>query len=141
MNGEVRLAVDLADEMVAHCMAGLPNEACGMLASQDGRIVKVFRMTNASGSPVRYSLEPREQLAVYNTLEDKGWDLGGVFHSHTRTSAYPSPTDLRLASEDVPYLIVSLATSPADVRAFRILKESWRAEDGEIVEVPVTITG
>ncbi len=141
MTGEVRLPGDLAEEMVAHCRAGLPNEACGMLASQDGRIVKVFRMTNASGSPVRYSLEPREQLAVYNTLEEKGWELGGVFHSHTHTSAYPSPTDLRLASEDVPYLIVSLATSPADVRAFRIVKESWRAEDGDIVEVPVTIAG
>jgi [CysO sulfur-carrier protein]-S-L-cysteine hydrolase len=138
---EVRLSRDLVDEMVAHCEAGRPNEACGMLASENGRVVKVFRMTNAAASPMRYSLDPREQLAVYNTLEDKGWELGGVFHSHTHTAAYPSPTDLRLASEDVPYLIVSLAASPAVVRAFRIIKESWRAELGDVKEVTVTITG
>jgi proteasome lid subunit RPN8/RPN11 len=141
MTDEVRLSRDLTDEMVAHCTAGLPNEACGMLARHNGEVVKVFRMTNAAGSPVRYALDPREQLAVYNTLEDKGWELGGVFHSHTHTPAFPSPTDLRLASEAVPYLIVSLAATPAEVRAFRILKESWRDEDGDIVEVPVTIIG
>lgn len=141
MTDEVRLPRDLADEMVAHCEAALPNEACGMLAGHDGEVVKVFRMTNAAGSPVRYSLDPREQLAVYNTLDDKGWDLGGVFHSHTHTAAFPSPTDLRLATEEVPYLIVSLATTPADVRAFRILKESWRDDHGDILEVPVTIAG
>ena len=141
MTDEVRLPGDLADEMIAHCHAGLPNEACGMLASRDGEIVKVFRMTNAAGSPVRYSLEPREQLAVYKTLDERGWELAGVFHLHTHTSAYPSPTDLRRASEDVPYLIVSLATTPPEVRAFRMVKDSWRDEAGDIVEVPVTITG
>lgn len=141
MTVDIRLSGDLADEMVAHCEAGLPNEACGMLGNHNGEVVKIFRMTNAAGSPVRYALDPREQLAVYNTLEDKGWDLGGVFHSHTHTAAFPSPTDVRLASEDVPYLIVSLAAAPVDMRAWRILKESWRDDHGEIVEVPVTIVG
>jgi [CysO sulfur-carrier protein]-S-L-cysteine hydrolase len=132
---------DLADEMIEHCRAGRPNEACGMLAVERGRIVKVFRMTNGSASPVRYSLDPKEQLAVYNTLEREGWDLGGVFHSHTHTQAYPSPTDVRLASEDVPYLIVSLASEPPSVRAFRIEKDSWMDETGTIEEVPVEIGG
>ena len=131
----------LATEMIDHCLDGRPYEACGILALQDGEVVKVFRMSNASASPVRYSLEPKEQLAVYNTLEEKGWELGGVFHSHTHTEAYPSPTDVRLASEDVPYVIVSLATDPPSVRAFRIIKENWTDSTGRIEEVEVQVTG
>jgi proteasome lid subunit RPN8/RPN11 len=127
--------------MVAHCLDGRPNEACGIVASAEGGVVKVFRMSNAAASPVRYALEPKEQFAAYRTMEDKGWELGGIFHSHTRTEAYPSPTDIRLASEDVPYVIVSLATEPATIRAFRIVKESWTASEGVIEEVPVVVEG
>ena len=88
--------------MIDHCLAGRPYEACGIVGAKDGEIVKVFRMINASASPVRYSLDPKEQLAVYNKLDENEWDLGGVFHSHTHTEAYASPTDVRLASEYVP---------------------------------------
>jgi proteasome lid subunit RPN8/RPN11 len=136
---EFKLPAALADEMIQHSLDGRPNEACGILGSAGGRIVKVFRMSNASASPVRYSLEPKEQFAVYKTLDDKGWDLAGVFHSHTRTEAYPSPTDVRLASEDVPYLIVSLASEPPVIRAFRIVKEAWTDVEGRVEEVPVGI--
>jgi [CysO sulfur-carrier protein]-S-L-cysteine hydrolase len=141
MTSSLRLSRALAEEIVAHCEQGRPNEACGILATRDGTVAKVFRMTNAEASPVRYSLDPKEQLAVYNKLDEEGWNLGAVFHSHTRTEAYPSPTDVRLASEDVPYLIVSLASPPPKLRAFRIVKESWTDESGEIVEVPVIVIG
>jgi proteasome lid subunit RPN8/RPN11 len=140
MSERVTIPNAIADEMVAHCLEGRPNEACGVLASKGGDVVKVFRMSNASASPLRYSLDPKEQLAVYRKLDEQGWELAGVFHSHTRTEAYPSPTDVRLASEDVPYVIVSLARAEADIRAFRIRKESWGAEEGEIEEIEVTIT-
>ena len=141
MNDEFRISSELAEEMVQHCKEGRPNEACGMLGAKAGETVKVFRMANVERSPVRYSLEPSEQLAVYNALDEQGWDLGGVFHSHTHTEAYPSPTDVRLASEDVPYVIVSLASEPAEIRAFRIIKTEWGASDGEILEIPVTVLG
>ncbi len=141
MSEGVTIPKDLADEMIEHCRAGRPNEACGILGAQEGRIVKVFGMSNGSASPVRYSLDPKEQLAVYNTLDRKGWDLGAVFHSHTHTEPFPSPTDVRLASEDVPYLIVSLASEPPSIRAFRIEKESWTDEEGTIAEVPVEVVG
>jgi proteasome lid subunit RPN8/RPN11 len=136
---EFKIPAPLAQEMIDHSLAGRPNEACGVLGSREGELVKVFRMTNASASPVRYSLEPQEQFAVYKTLDDEGWDLAGVFHSHTRTEAYPSPTDVRLASEDVPYLIVSLASEPPVIRAFRIIKDSWTDNEGLVKEVPVVI--
>lgn len=141
MTTTLRMARGLADEMVQHCLDGRPHEACGLLGAKDGSVVKVFLMTNVAASPVRYALDAKEQFTVYQALEDNGWELGGVFHSHTRTEAYPSPTDVRMASEDVPYVIVSLAADPPQIRAFRILKERWDSEEGDIREVPVSIEG
>jgi [CysO sulfur-carrier protein]-S-L-cysteine hydrolase len=141
VTSEVTIQRALVDEMIEHCRAVSPNEGCGILAAADGGIVKVFKMTNASASPVRYSLDPREQFAVYRALDENGWELGAVFHSHTRTAAYPSPTDVRLATEDVPYVIVSLAENPPSIRAFRIQKERWTDDTGEVEEVPVTVPG
>ena len=140
MTQVVRIPRQLAEEIVEHCVAGRPNEACGMVGLLEGEVVKVFKMTNAAASPLRYALEPREQLAVENTLGREGWD-GAPFHSHTRTDAYPSPTDVRLAVGDIPYLIVSLAHEPADIRAFLIKKDNWEDETGDIEEVPVEIAG
>lgn len=140
MTGDaLHLSRELADEMVDHCISERPNEACGLLGLADGRIVKVFRMTNASASPVRYSLDATEQLAAYKKLDEEEWDLGGIFHSHTHTEAYPSPTDVREAHEDVPYVIVSLAYQPPDIRAFRITKDNWRDENGTVEEIPVVV--
>ena len=96
-------------------------------------------MSNADRSPVRYSLEPKEQLAVYNTLDAEELELSAVFHSHTRTEAYPSPTDVRLAAEEVPYLIVSLAADPPVMRAWRIIKQSWTDERGSVQEIDVVV--
>ncbi len=138
---ELCMPKTFADEMVEHCIDGEPQEACGLLAARDGRIVQVFRMTNGSASPVRYSLDPKEQFAVYEKIESEGWQLGGVFHSHTHTEAYPSPTDVRMASEDVPYVIVSLAQEPPSIRAFRIVKQNWMDSEGAIEEIAVSIEG
>ncbi|MGH2821382.1 MAG: Mov34/MPN/PAD-1 family protein [Actinomycetota bacterium] len=139
MNQTVRIPRPLADEMIEHCLAGRPNEACGILAAAGEQVVKVFPMTNAESSPVRYALDPREQLAVYRRIDEDEWQLGAVFHSHTRTEAYPSPTDVRLAAEDVPYVIVSLVSEPPDIRAFRILKKNWTDPTGDVSEIPVSV--
>ena len=127
--------------MVDHLRLDQPNEGCGLLAGEGGTVTKVLRMSNAAASPVRYALDPDEQFAAYKLLDEQGLALTGVFHSHTRTEAYPSPTDVRLASEDVPYVIVSLAVDPPVIRAFRIQKVNWTDAEGEIVEVPVVIAG
>jgi proteasome lid subunit RPN8/RPN11 len=138
---QLTLPRTLADEMIGHCLAGRPNEACGLLAARDGEIAKVLKMTNAAGSPVRYALDPKEQFTAYRLLDREGLDLAGVFHSHTHTEAYPSPTDVRLASEDVPYVIVSLVADPPSIRAFRIVKASWTDPKGDIEEIPVGLDG
>ena len=141
MTSALHIPKDFADKIVEHCRGGVPNEACGLLASRDGAVVEVLTMTNASASPLRYSLDPTEQFAAYKKIEEEGWELAAVFHSHTRTAAYPSPTDVRLAVEPVPYVIVSLAQEPPVVKAFLIHKEDFRDERGHVEEVPVIVDG
>lgn len=138
---EIRLSRAQHDEMVAHCDSERPNEACGIFAVRDGKVVGILPMINADASPVRYRFVPEQQLALYRKLEDDGSDLGAIYHSHTRTEAYPSPTDVREAREPVPYIIVSLAEEVPVVRAFVIEKENWMEDSGEILEVPVVIEG
>lgn len=140
MTDELTIAKSLVDDMVRHCLEERPNEACGLLASKDGVVVSILAMSNAARSPVRYALDSKEQFRAYKALAERQWELGGVFHSHTHTDPVPSPTDVRLASEDVPYVIVSLASEPPSIRAFRIRKQRWEDEHGDVVEVPVEIT-
>lgn len=137
---ELRIGKGLVDEMIEHCMAGRPNEACGILATADGEVVKVFRMTNAEASPVRYRFVDREQMAVEDKIDGEGWTFSAAFHSHTRTEAYPSPTDVARALGDLVYVIVSLAEEPPVVRAFHIEKANWSDEDGTVRELPVVVT-
>lgn len=138
MSERLRIPKDIAAEMVDYCEANTPNEACALLALKGETAIRLLPLTNAAASPVRYALDPREQLAAYNLLDENGWDFA-VVHSHTRTDAYPSPTDVREAREDVPYVIVSLASDPPDIRAFRILKADWLDDAGTVEEVPVDL--
>lgn len=133
----MRLSRALADELVAHANAELPNECCGMIAGRDGTATRVLRTTNSEGSPFMYVMEPREQLRLMDEIDDAGEDLLAIYHSHTRSVAYPSRTDVELAFYTDPlYVIVSLADREnPNIRAFTIRRN---APDGDqIAERPI----
>jgi proteasome lid subunit RPN8/RPN11 len=117
------------DEMLQHGLAGFPNEACGLLAGKEGRPVKFFPMTNKDASTVTYRLDPKEQLRAFDEIDDEGWDLLAIFHTHTHSEAYPSETDRAQAFyPEAAYLVMSLSDRANPVlRAFRIA-------DGEVTE-------
>ncbi|MCH7616464.1 MAG: M67 family metallopeptidase [Chloroflexi bacterium] len=126
------LTDDVREQMIAHAREQFPKECCGMLAGVDGKPVKVVRATNSEDSEFRYRVDDRELLRFLHDIDDNGWDFLAVYHSHTRSEAYPSPTDVRLATNwpDPYYVLVSLEDQENPVvRAFRIT-------DGEISEVP-----
>jgi [CysO sulfur-carrier protein]-S-L-cysteine hydrolase len=119
--GRVRIAQSLYDEIVAHAMQEAPNECCGMIASRDGEAVRVYRATNTAASPLRYEIDGAEQYRIQMEIEDAGFDLGAIYHSHTRSEPYPSQTDINLAFyPDALYVIVGLAADEPDVRAYAI---------------------
>ena len=109
------------DEVVAHARAGLPNEACGILAGLDGRVERFFPAQPDEPSPYYYRIESRDQIRIMNAIDDAGLDLLGIYHSHTSSPAYPSRTDAEQAFwPDAVYVIVSLAGTDPDVRGYRI---------------------
>ncbi|MBI4340134.1 MAG: M67 family metallopeptidase, partial [Chloroflexi bacterium] len=80
------------DEMVAHALQNDPNECCGFIAGAKGAATKLYRMTNVSASPYRYDMDGKEMIPVLNEIDDKGWELLAIYHSHTHSQAYPSAT-------------------------------------------------
>jgi proteasome lid subunit RPN8/RPN11 len=131
----IRIPQEILEDMIAHARRGLPQEACGLLAGSDGRAERFYPMRNADRSATTYRLDPKEQLEVFNEIEDKGWELVGIFHSHTHTEAYPSETDRRQAFyPESHYLVLSLADGGApELRGFTIV-------DGAVEEQEVSIT-
>ena len=117
------------DEMISHARADAPNECCGIIAGKDGRPMRLYRAINAEASPYRYSVDAKDLLRIHRNADANGWDFLVIYHSHTHTEAYPSPTDVRLATwPDAYYVLVSLMDEAKPVvRAFRI-------EDGTVAE-------
>ena len=130
------LSEDYVIEMITHAKEDAPNECCGIIAGDDGTAHKLYRAINAEASPYRYSVDPKDLLRIYRDLDSNGWDVLVIYHSHTQTAAYPSPTDVRLAAwDDAYYVIVSLENNDDPVvRAFRIKDGEVTEEELEIVE-------
>lgn len=138
----LKIPEDLYQQMLAHCVQGLPNEACGFLGGRDGEAQVIYPLTNEAASPVYYRPAGREMLAAMNDLDERGIELAAIFHSHVASPPRPSPTDVREAHyPEAVYIIVSLAdqTSP-EVMGWRIVKDDWTAETGEIEQVPLVIS-
>jgi [CysO sulfur-carrier protein]-S-L-cysteine hydrolase len=121
----MRIAQSLIDEMVAHARGDLPNECCGLIGGRDGEATVVRRVENAAASPLRYEMDPKAQYDAYTAIEEEGLELLAIYHSHTKSAAYPSQTDVNqaVAWPDQVYVIVSLADAGApDVKAY-LLKD------------------
>jgi proteasome lid subunit RPN8/RPN11 len=124
-----------ADEMVDHARAESPNECCGVLAGSNGKVIKLYRTTNSEHSPFRYKIDSVKMLAIYKEIQNKRWQILGVYHSHIHTEAYPSTTDIKstVLPESI-YFIISLSDSDQPIiRGFHII-------EGKITEVELRIT-
>ena len=110
------------DEMVAHASEDDPNECCGLLAGRVGEGTKLYRMTNMSASPHRYDMDGKEMIPVLREIDDMGWQLLAIYHSHTYSPAYPSMTDVRYATwPDASYILISLVKKgQPEVRVYKI---------------------
>jgi proteasome lid subunit RPN8/RPN11 len=117
------------DEMIAHAREEAPNECCGIIASKDGRAVKLFRGRNAEASPYVYYLDTDQLFEIQRECWANEWEFLAIYHSHTKTKAYPSPTDIDQAYwPESYYIIISLR------RRGRPTKRAFRIVDGAVSE-------
>jgi proteasome lid subunit RPN8/RPN11 len=130
----MRIARSLIDEMVAHARADLPNECCGMVGGADGEASAVIPVVNSAASPLRFEMDPQGQYNALKAIEDEGNELLAIYHSHTKSAAYPSQTDVNQAVNwpDAIYLIVSLQDEDApDVKGYWL--KDLKIADAELI--------
>jgi len=133
----MRIPRSMIDEMVAHAHEDLPNECCGLIGGNDGEARTLYRARNAFASPLSYRVDPADQYRIIEKeMRGRGEELLAIYHSHTKSPAYPSQTDLNEAVSwpEQVYLIVSLQDPDMpDVKAFW-LKDNEIAEADFVVE-------
>lgn len=137
------ISASIRDAIVAHARRDHPDEACGIVAGAEGSDVptRLVEMVNAAGSPTFYEFDSTELLALYKQMWSNDEEPVVIYHSHTATEAFPSRTDIGLASEPNAHYVLVSTRDGADVDGepgdleFR----SFRIVDGEVTEEPVTV--
>lgn len=136
IDGQIDLDAATYEALLAHAWSDAPYEVCGLLATDGEQVTAHYEIPNAARSMTYYNMEPRSLLQAMHDMEDRGWELLAIYHSHTHTEAFPSATDIELAFYPEPtYLIISLQEPDAPVvRGFAI-------RDGQVTEQVVMIDG
>ncbi len=122
------------NQILSHLQAEYPLEGCGILAGKEDEVVHIYPITNRLRSPIIYEMDPQQQLAAMLEIEDKGWEMTAVYHSHPQGPETPSATDIAQAYyPDVIQLIVSLRQQSQPVmRAFMI-------GNGRVTEIEIVV--
>ena len=120
-------------EMIGNAYDGYPLEACGLLVGKGTKVSRFVACTNEAASARVYTIPGRELLRAEMAAEDDGLEIIGVFHSHTHSEPYPSPTDVAQAPDPAWfYVIVSLKRDAPEPRCYRIV-------DGIVKEVRISV--
>lgn len=136
----LKISEEIRDAIVAHARRDHPDEACGVVAGAQGsdETTRLIPMLNAARSPTFYEFDSMDLLRLYRELDERDEVPVVIYHSHTATEAYPSRTDIGLASEPAAhYVLVSTAASgdaegPVEFRSYRIV-------DGVVTEEEVEV--
>jgi proteasome lid subunit RPN8/RPN11 len=140
----VRLPDDIRAALVEHARREYPNEACGIVigsgpAAAGGQARRFAPTRNAAASPYRYEIDSSDLLRLTLDADDADEAFWAIVHSHVRSPARPSPTDLGLAFyPDALYLLVSLAEPEADPTTGEPGVRAWRIVDGAAHEVELS---
>jgi proteasome lid subunit RPN8/RPN11 len=130
----LELSNSLLQEMITYVDQHMPLEACGVLAGKAAWAEKMIGVLNQAQSPVRFVMDPYEQLHAFDWIESSGFDLVGIFHSHPTGPETVSPTDIAEAAYAVVHIVLSHADRQWQARGFWI-------EDGKASEVTLQIKG
>ncbi len=129
----INLPVRLWREMREQVSAAAPREACGLIAGRGSQAEGIYPISNALNSPVRFRMDPYEQLKAFEAIEESGLELIAIYHSHPRGPETPSQTDIDEARYEVASLIWSPRGNEWQARAF------W-LDENSATEIPLDIS-
>lgn len=132
MKSRLTLSREQVREITEYVERHAPLEACGLLAGRNDRVEKVLFVQNQAQSPVRFVMDPYEQLQAFERIDADGLDLLGIFHSHPAGPETASPTDIAEAAYAVVHVVCSRRDGKWSLRGFWI-------EDGASTEVPLRV--
>lgn len=130
---EISIPAPHIQQMRQHVIQCVPEEACGLVAGSNGCSLEIYPMENVLKSPVRFLMNPEQQLRIFQLLEDRGWDLLAIYHSHPNGPPTPSDTDVaETYYSDAVSLIWSITGDDWGCRAFVF-------QDGSFHEIPLQV--
>lgn len=114
-------------QMFIHVTSVLPHEGCGLIAGSSWHVRRVYPITNIEKSPIRYRMDPREQIRTMIAIEQARWELLGIFHSHPCGPETPSVTDQEQAyyPETVSVILSRSSTMTWQARGFQLAEQKW----------------
>jgi proteasome lid subunit RPN8/RPN11 len=128
---------ELLEAAVEHARREHPQEACGVIAAEQGsrRPTRFVPMANNAQSATFFEFDPQEQLRVWREMDARGEEPLVIYHSHTHSAAYPSKDDVLFANEpQAHYLIISTAQDcDVPVRSFRIIDAKVTEESIQVL--------
>ncbi len=138
---KLEIPTTIFQRMVAQAEAMAPIEACGILAGSNGKVEKLYEMTNTDNSSTHFMMDPKEQFATAKDIRSAGLEMLAIYHSHPETPARPSAEDIRLAlAPNVIYIIVSLQSvrTPKENNNGFVVK-GFHIAGNNVTEVPIRI--
>lgn len=132
----MQISAEQLELITEHAILDAPNECCGFIAVKDDVVTRVLKAENEAHSPLRFEISGKALFDLITDIEDAGEELGGIYHSHTRSAPYPSQTDINFAAgwPGIEWLIVGVQDQQTEVKSYLI-------EGGQVSDVPVAIAG
>jgi proteasome lid subunit RPN8/RPN11 len=129
----VTIVQRVLDDLVAHARAEQPRECCGLLIGTGDHVIDSMRARNLDAGTSRFVIDPPDHFAAIRSARDRSLDVVGYYHSHPRSRAYPSDTDMRESGyAGAMHVIVGCPDSGVEIRAFRI-------DEDRITELPYVV--
>jgi proteasome lid subunit RPN8/RPN11 len=140
--GDAALAVapGCREALARAALAAAPEECCGVLLGRDDRsgmpaILDIAAVANTAVGDRRrtFAVPAQELVEIRKRHRSEGLDIVGFFHSHPDGKAWPSASDVALASPWPGYLQAIVGLRDPD----RLVIRFFRAHDRFWGELPV----
>lgn len=117
----ITIVQPVLDDVLAHAREETPRECCGLLIGMSDRISASARATNLESGTTRFRIDPRDHFEAIRTARSRELDVVGFYHSHPRSPAYPSETDIAESGyAGAMHLIVGVCDGRVETRLFTI---------------------